>query len=188
MANRKIRPGNRIAQILRQKDPDAEFGAPITLDDIRAMFSADPQLAPTIYKISGYVGDIRKYDQGVVRVVKNGRSVLSYQLMNWFEFDANGHRLTGDTLLAAQAEHDVTMPVVVVENEYSQTSVDTEPSEPTVDDVLMSDTDSEFNSDTLTESESVTDEPSTAVALTTEAPARPKRNRGKFTKAAAAAA
>jgi hypothetical protein len=184
MANRKIRPGNRIAQILRQKDPDAEFGAPVTLDDIKAMFSNDPVLSATTYKISGYVGDIRKYDQGVVRVVKNGRSVLSYQLMNWFEFDANGHRLTGEALTDAQSEHNSTLPVVEVINEYSSTSVDNEPSDPTVDDVIMSDTDGDFNADTLTESEAV---PETAAALTsgTETAAKPKRTRGKFTKAAA---
>lgn len=97
---RKVRPGNKLAQVLR-----TATGEYVSADYLRDMMENDPRLAPTVYKLSGYIGDIRKYDMGVVRVRKSGRTALAYSLTNWYEFDANGHRLTGAALEAALNMH-----------------------------------------------------------------------------------
>ena len=43
-----------------------------------------------MYRLSTFVYDIRKYDNGVIKVIKDGRKVTSYQLVNFKEFDKNG--------------------------------------------------------------------------------------------------
>lgn len=179
MANRKIRPGHRIAQLMLH-------GEPVPVEDIMAMFHADPILAPTDYKIPGYIGDIRKYDQGVVKVVKNGRKVVSYQLLNFREFDQNGQRLTGDALTAVLAAMDATQPVADVQNPYSSTEVpehtdevvteETAPETPAEEVVTATEPSvEEVVSAPAEEAPTVTEEP------TAEAPAAPKskRNRSK---------
>ena len=186
MANRKVRPGNRIAQMLLS-------GEPVSLTSIRAMFAADPMLAKTEYKISGYVGDIRKYDQGVVKVVKDGRTVLTYQLLNAREFDANGHRLTGEALTAVLAAQDATQPIAETVNPYTSVDVDHEEvvtSEPETTAEVVTETapsaDVTEAAETVTSDEPVTDEvvsEDVGEPLLPAVPAKPKRNR--FSKKAA---
>ncbi len=103
MRNRKVRPGNKIARMLTEAQ-----GAPVSVNSIREMMENDPLLAPTIYKLSGYVRDIFVYDGGITKAIKNGREVLAYSLTNFFEFDhVTGFRYRGDALTAAQkAYHD----------------------------------------------------------------------------------
>jgi hypothetical protein len=43
-----------------------------------------------MYRLSTFVYDIRKYDNGVIKVIKDGRKVTSYQLVNFKDFDKNG--------------------------------------------------------------------------------------------------
>lgn len=101
MQVRRIRPGHRIAQILLAAPPVTRFEGdgldhltdeelprlPVPVATIAQMFADDPRLNHQLAKISGYVGDIRKYDDGIVRVQKEGRETVSYQIMNPHVFD-----------------------------------------------------------------------------------------------------
>ena len=42
-----------------------------------------------LYRLSTNIYNIRK-DGGIVKVIKDGRKVSAYQLVNFTEFDANG--------------------------------------------------------------------------------------------------
>lgn len=186
MANRKIRPGHCIAQMLLS-------GEPVTKSAIEDMFLANPVLAPTLYKIPGYVGDIRKYDQGVVKVVKDGRKVVSYQLLNFREFDQNGQRLTGEALTAIQAAMDATKPVAEVVNPYSSTEIpeqtdevvteETAPETPAEEVVTATETSEPSAEEVVTEP--TTEETPAVTEPVAEAPAKPKRNRKGFAQKAA---
>lgn len=88
MRVRRIRPGHKIAALLV-----AAQGQPVPIACIKELMKNDPTLQATDYKLSGYVGDIRKYDLGVVRIVKEGRAVVSYQLMNFAEFNEFGQNI-----------------------------------------------------------------------------------------------
>jgi len=79
----KIRPHNKIAQILLS-------GKVVNVEDIKASFAADAKMTALMYRLSTFIYDIRKYDNGVVKVVKDGRKVTAYQLVNFKDFDSNG--------------------------------------------------------------------------------------------------
>jgi hypothetical protein len=63
-------------------------GKPISPDEIKSCFTGTDQ-EKVLYRLSANILDIR-LDGGVVKVYKNGRKVIAYQLMNPEEFDANG--------------------------------------------------------------------------------------------------
>jgi hypothetical protein len=63
-------------------------GKPVTPDEIKACFKGTDQEA-VLYRLSTNIYNIRK-DGGIVKVIKNGRNVQAYQLVNYTEFDANG--------------------------------------------------------------------------------------------------
>jgi hypothetical protein len=63
-------------------------GKPVTPDEIKAVFKGTDQEA-VLYRLSTNIYNIRK-DGGVVKVIKDGRKVQAYQLVNYTEFDANG--------------------------------------------------------------------------------------------------
>lgn len=104
MRVRKIRPGNKIAQMLRNAE-----GAPVSVNFIRSELERDPAIVNdrvnTLYKLSGYVRDIYTYDGGIVKATKSGREVLAYSLVNFYEFSDKGFRFRGDELSAAQNAH-----------------------------------------------------------------------------------
>lgn len=69
-------------------------GKPVSPDEIRACFKGTDQEA-VLYRLSTNIYNIRK-DGGIVKVHKEGRKVVAYQLVNHTEFDANG-RYVGNT-------------------------------------------------------------------------------------------
>lgn len=79
----KLRPHNKIAQVLLS-------GKVVSVEDIKASFAADAKMTALMYRLSTFIYDIRKYDNGVIKVIKNGRKVQAYQLVNFADFDKNG--------------------------------------------------------------------------------------------------
>lgn len=79
----KIRPHNKVAQVLLS-------GKVVSVDDIKASFAADTKMSALMYRLSTFIYDIRKFDNGVIKVIKDGRKVSAYQLVNFKEFDKNG--------------------------------------------------------------------------------------------------
>ena len=90
----KIRPHNKVAQVLLS-------GKVMSVEDIKASFAADAKMSKLMYRLSTFVYDIRKYDNGVIKVIKDGRKVTSYQLVNFKEFDKNGCYVGAETKATA---------------------------------------------------------------------------------------
>lgn len=63
-------------------------GKPVSPDDIRSVFAGTDQ-EKVLYRLSTNIYNIRK-DGGIVKVHKEGRKVVAYQLVNYTEFDING--------------------------------------------------------------------------------------------------
>ena len=63
-------------------------GKPVSPDEIKAVFAGTDQEA-VLYRLSTNIYNIRK-DGGIVKVIKEGRKVTGYQLVNYTEFDAQG--------------------------------------------------------------------------------------------------
>ena len=63
-------------------------GKPVSPDEIKSVFAGTDQEA-VLYRLSTNIYNIRK-DGGIVKVIKDGRKVTAYQLVNYTEFDANG--------------------------------------------------------------------------------------------------
>ena len=63
-------------------------GKPVSPDEIKACFKGTDQEA-VLYRLSTNIYNIR-LDGGIVKVIKEGRKVTAYQLVNYTEFDANG--------------------------------------------------------------------------------------------------
>lgn len=77
----KVNRHEKITQVLLS-------GKPVTPDEIAAVFKGTDQEA-VLYRLSTNIYNIRK-DGGIVKVIKNGRKVQAYQLVNFDQFDANG--------------------------------------------------------------------------------------------------
>lgn len=77
----KVNRHEKITQVLLS-------GKPVTPDEIKSVFAGTDQEA-VLYRLSTNIYNIRK-DGGIVKVIKNGRNVQAYQLVNYTEFDANG--------------------------------------------------------------------------------------------------
>lgn len=77
----KINRHEKIAQVLLS-------GKPVSPDEIAKVFEGTDQEA-VLYRLSTNIYNIRK-DGGIVKVIKEGRSVKAYQLVNYTEFNANG--------------------------------------------------------------------------------------------------
>jgi hypothetical protein len=77
----KINRHEKITQVLLS-------GKPVSPQEIADVFKGTNQEA-VLYRLSTNIYNIRK-DGGIVKVIKNGRSVQAYQLVNHTEFDANG--------------------------------------------------------------------------------------------------
>lgn len=76
-------------------------GKPVSPDEIRAVFKGTDQEA-VLYRLSTNIYNIRK-DGGIIKVHKDGRKVVAYQLVNHTEFDSNG-RYVGPTKTVASQE------------------------------------------------------------------------------------
>ena len=77
----KINRHEKITQVLLS-------GKPVSPAEISAVFEGTDQES-VLYRLSTNIYNIRK-DGGIVKVIKNGRKVQAYQLVNYTEFDANG--------------------------------------------------------------------------------------------------
>ena len=77
----KINRHEKITQVLLS-------GKPVSPAEISAVFEGTVQAA-VLYRLSTNIYNIRK-DGGIVKVIKSGRKVSAYQLVNYTEFDAQG--------------------------------------------------------------------------------------------------
>ena len=63
-------------------------GKPVSPQEIADVFKGTDQES-VLYRLSTNIYNIRK-DGGIVKVIKDGRKVTGYQLVNFDQFDANG--------------------------------------------------------------------------------------------------
>jgi hypothetical protein len=63
-------------------------GKPVSPAEIETVFKGTDQES-VLYRLSTNIYNIRK-DGGIVKVIKDGRKVKAYQLVNFTEFDSNG--------------------------------------------------------------------------------------------------
>ena len=89
----KVNRHEKITQVLLS-------GKPVSPAEITAVFAGTDQEA-VLYRLSTNIYNIRK-DGGIVKVIKDGRKVQAYQLVNNDQFDANG-RFKGAVAKAAPA-------------------------------------------------------------------------------------
>lgn len=90
----KINRHEKITQVLLS-------GKPVSPDEIAKVFEGTDQEA-VLYRLSTNIYNIRK-DGGIVKVIKEGRAVKAYQLLNHTEFNVNG-RYVGKVTTPAAAE------------------------------------------------------------------------------------
>ena len=83
-------------------------GKPVSPQEIADVFKGTDQES-VLYRLSTNIYNIRK-DGGIVKVIKDGRKVSGYQLINFDQFDANG-RFKGNQQLQTKATP--VKPVVV---------------------------------------------------------------------------
>ena len=89
----KVNRHEKITQVLLS-------GKPVSPDEIKSVFAGTDQES-VLYRLSTNIYNIRK-DGGIVKVIKDGRKVTAYQLVNFDEFDANG-RYCGQQAKVADA-------------------------------------------------------------------------------------
>lgn len=77
----KINRHEKIAAIMKS-------GNPVSPAEIEAVFKGTDQ-EKVLYRLSTNIYNIRK-DGGIVRVIKDGRKVTAYQLVNHAEFNDQG--------------------------------------------------------------------------------------------------
>lgn len=97
-------------------------GKPVTPEEIAMTFKGTDQEA-VLYRLSTNIYNIR-LDGGIVKVIKNGRKVQAYQLVNYEEFDLKG-RYVGKVLKPNQVKTEV------------KTEVTAEVKVPSINDELM---------------------------------------------------
>jgi len=97
----KVNRHEKITQVLLS-------GKPVSPAEIEAVFKGTSQ-EKVLYRLSTNIYNIRK-DGGIVKVIKDGRKVKAYQLVNADQFDDNG-RFKGNQQLQTKATP--VKPVVV---------------------------------------------------------------------------
>ena len=97
----KINRHEKITQVMLS-------GKPVSPDEIATVFKGTNQ-EKVLYLLSTNIYNIRK-DGGIVKVIKDGRKVKAYQLVNFTEFDANS-RYTGKVAAPAAKPVAVVKPV-----------------------------------------------------------------------------
>lgn len=93
----KVNRHEKITQVLLS-------GKPVTPDEIKAVFKGTNQ-EKVLYRLSTNIYNIRK-DGGIVKVIKDGRKVKAYQLVNYTEFNSDG-RYIGSLNVAKPAQKPV---------------------------------------------------------------------------------
>lgn len=104
--NTKINRHEKIAAILKS-------GKPVSPADIAEVFKGTDQES-VLYRLSTNIYNIRK-DGGIVKVIKDGRKVTAYQLVNCDEFNDEGRYIGRVAPVAPVA------PVTPVKNETAET-------------------------------------------------------------------
>ena len=94
----KVNRHEKITQVLLS-------GKAVSPDEIAAVFKGTSQ-EKVLYRLSTNIYNIRK-DGGIVKVIKDGRKVKAYQLVNFTEFDANGRYVGKATAPATKPVADV---------------------------------------------------------------------------------
>jgi hypothetical protein len=79
--NTKINRHERVAQVMLS-------GKPVSPEQFEEHFKGTDQEA-VIYRLSTNIYNIRK-DGGIIKVIKDGRKVTGYQLVNIDEFNSEG--------------------------------------------------------------------------------------------------
>lgn len=97
-------------------------GKPVSPEEIREVFKGTDQ-EKVMYRLSTNIYNIRK-DGGIVKVIKDGRKVTGYQLVNYTEFDANG-RYVGKQTKPAPVTKVVESTTAVVESGDSSENAET---------------------------------------------------------------
>ena len=77
----KINRHEKITQVLLS-------GKPVSPQEIAECFKGTDQ-EKVLYRLSTNIYNIRK-DGGIIKVIKDGRKVTGYQLVNFDQFDTNG--------------------------------------------------------------------------------------------------
>lgn len=77
-------------------------GKPVSPDEIRSVFTGTDQES-VLYRLSTNIYNIRK-DGGIIKVHKEGRKVIAYQLVNFAEFNAQGRYVGKQQSTAPVAE------------------------------------------------------------------------------------
>lgn len=72
-------------------------GNPVTKDEIETTLGKDIQM----YRLSTYIWDIKTHANGIIKVNKDGRKIVSYQLMNVDEMKSYMKRTGANTKPAA---------------------------------------------------------------------------------------
>jgi hypothetical protein len=116
--------GNKMTITIRKGKPNRHekitqvmlSGKPVTPEEIQAVFKGTDQEA-VLYRLSTNIYNIRK-DGGIVKVIKNGRKVQAYQLVNFDQFDKNGRFVQKKTPVAAKP---VATPAPVTETKTEVT-------------------------------------------------------------------
>ena len=88
----KVNRHEKITQVLLS-------GKPVSPDEIATVFKGTDQEG-VLYRLSTNIYNIRK-DGGIVKVIKSGRAVSAYQLVNFAEFNNDG-RFVGKPKVVAQ--------------------------------------------------------------------------------------
>ena len=96
----KVNRHEKITQVLLS-------GKPVSPEEIAAVFEGTDQQA-VLYRLSTNIYNIR-LDGGIVKVIKSGRKVLGYQLVNHTDFDLPGRYI---------GTRPVTQTEPIVETEY----------------------------------------------------------------------
>jgi hypothetical protein len=106
----KVNRHEKITQVLLS-------GKPVSPDEIAVVFKGTSQEG-VLYRLSTNIYNIRK-DGGIVKVIKTGRAVSAYQLVNFTEFNNDG-RYVGKPKVAtktAQVNSDAAQVKVEVSSE-----------------------------------------------------------------------
>ena len=86
-------------------------GKPVTIDEIKSVFAGTDQEA-VLYRLSTNIYNIR-LDGGNIKVIKNGRKVQAYQLLNPEAFDKNGRFIVQSTAPVAEVAEQTETPELV---------------------------------------------------------------------------
>ena len=111
---RKTNRHEKVTQVLLS-------GKPTSPDEIMACFKGTDQ-EKVLYRLSTNIYNIR-LDGGVIKVHKDGRKVVAYQLMNPEDFGSDGRYMHGGTVRTVEVATEATPEVeteVVAEVESTE--------------------------------------------------------------------